>query len=191
MADEPLPLRRLTEQGVLTVAEITRRLLTGELTVDDWEQLMQSEIEELHLAMALAGLRASDLPDDVAAMVDERVRGQRGYLSDFADELRAARGTGLPYPGQTASRATMYADAAGAAYWAAATRAWPLPAMPRDGSTQCLSRCRCAWRIDVLDERRGDADCYWVYGDTTRHCQTCIEREAQWGPLRVRGGALL
>ena len=62
----------------------------------------------------------------------------------------------------------------------------PLPAMPGDGTSQCLTRCRCSWDITKL-EGDGNYDCTWVMSDA-EHCQTCRQRATDWAPLRVREG---
>ena len=64
----------------------------------------------------------------------------------------------------------------------------PLPAMPRDGTSQCLSNCGCAWEIAELDGD-GNYDCTWQLGKT-ENCQTCRQRAADWSPLQIRDGRL-
>lgn len=52
------------------------------------------------------------------------------------------------------------------------------------------SNCKCTWRIEVLAAEQGNYDAYWER-NVEDSCQTCIEREAQWSPVRIRGGELL
>jgi len=49
----------------------------------------------------------------------------------------------------------------------------------------CLTRCRCHWRIEVLDKEKGDYDCFWELSPV-EHCQTCKERAKAWNPLQIR-----
>lgn len=51
------------------------------------------------------------------------------------------------------------------------------------------SNCGCSWRIEVVDDEAGDYDAYWERSKDDS-CATCLEREAQWSPVRIRGGLL-
>jgi hypothetical protein len=166
--------------------ELSQQLTDGEITVDEWYAEMERIITEQHFTAAMMGEGSTTLSPSVIATVLAAVAIQRRYLTAFADELRAAQATQGQLPLFDA-RARMYAESAGASYWAARYREWPLPAMPGDGTTQCLTNCRCRWEID---ERGNDnADCYWELG-VAEHCQTCIERARLWNPLKVRDGVV-
>ena len=64
-----------------------------------------------------------------------------------------------------------------------------LPAMPRDGSTQCLSRCRCDWVFVPIDDDLAEAWWTrlskapgWYIADL---CPDCLGRAANWTPWGV------
>ncbi len=59
-----------------------------------------------------------------------------------------------------------------------------------DGIITHNSNCKCSWDIKVLDAEAGDYDATWVM-HPAEHCQTCIERAAQWAPLQIRDGMLM
>ena len=59
----------------------------------------------------------------------------------------------------------------------------PVPAMPGEG-TICKTKCKCSWDIVPIDEKAGDYDAYWRRGDS---CSTCLAREQEWNPIRIRG----
>ncbi len=111
-------------------------------------------------------------------------KAQLEYLAAFRDEIQGAAWQ----PGW-AARAQMYADSITNPYWSGKTRGWALPAMPGDGTTQCLTHCKCAWEIETL-AGDGNADAYWRLG-AAEHCQTCTQRAHEWSPLQIRGGELL
>lgn len=189
--DDPPILRKLLEQTAARIEEIVQELLDGG-TVDQWYDAMAEEIALAHTAAALAGYERDTLSASEQAAVARAVDNQYEYLDLFAVALAAAysassaSGAPLVYPGNTMARSQMYGQSSGATYWSAKYADWALPAMPRDGTTQCLSRCKCQWQINEL-AGDGNADCYWRMSDA-EHCQTCKERAALWSPLRIRGG---
>lgn len=52
------------------------------------------------------------------------------------------------------------------------------------------SGCNCKWDVKAVDAANGDYDAYWRLEKGSKHCQTCLERAAQWSPLRIREGVL-
>lgn len=176
----------LEEQAKGELARLMARLENGDMTPVEWEAEVQAALAAYHQAAAMAGQKDTAIDaDEVAA----GVAGQFAYLRGFRDAISQALAAGEAAWAAWSARAAMYAEAIGASFWRAFTGGWPLPAYPRDGTTQCLSHCHCEWRIDVLDQEAGDADAYWELSPV-EHCQTCIERASQWSPLRVRGGVL-
>ncbi|KPV42211.1 hypothetical protein SE17_44475, partial [Kouleothrix aurantiaca] len=85
-------------------------------------------------------------------------------------------------------RAQLYANSIQTPYWRGVTRLLPLPAMPGDGTSPCLTHCRCAWDVTALEGEQ-NYDCTWTLGDT-EHCQVCKQRAVEWAPLRIRNGEL-
>ncbi len=59
-----------------------------------------------------------------------------------------------------------------------------------DGIVTHNSNCKCSLRVEVVDAVANDFDVYWVM-HPAEHCQTCIERAAQWNPLQIRDGMLM
>ncbi len=175
----------LEAQVKAEIAQLMARLRAGSLTPAEWEAQMQVTLATYHQAAAMAGLKDAGIePDELTDALAE----QYAYLKGFRQTVAEFSGDEAPW-GAWEARAAMYGDAIGASFWRSYAGGWPLPAYPRDGTTQCLTHCRCEWRIDVLDQEAGDADAYWELSPV-EHCQTCIERAAQWAPLRIRGGVL-
>lgn len=179
----PRALRLILSRTLAAVARLTRRLASGALSPAAWEAAMSSTLRQHHAAALLAGQGGGEMSGASRKYLDLFVAQQMKYLRRFASEV-AERG----YEPRDAARAALYAGAAKAPYWHGRTKGLPLPAMPGDGTTQCLSNCRCAWEIVPL-EGSGNYDCYWRMA-ADEHCQTCVQRASDWSPLRVREGEL-
>jgi hypothetical protein len=157
----------------------------GQLSPDQW----QAEMARLLMAGGLAsyaegrGVPIDQLAPRTRAEIARYLSGQVDYLNRFADEIDADGWK----PGYEA-RAQMYGRSLRALYEKGATFGLPLPAMPGEGS-ECLTNCRCRWRVEWIDRENLDADCYWVMGQA-EHCPTCQDRADKWAPLRIRGGKL-
>jgi hypothetical protein len=168
------------------IATITRALRDGG-TVAQWERAMQDAIARGHVAAAIAGeaergiigrgraalatwLGARVLPAAVRQAITDAVARQLSYLRQFAADIA----TGRLSDAQIAARAGLYAGAVRATWGAARHAGAGLPAMPGDGSSECLTQCGCAW----VERPNGY---YWERGKDAS-CPTCLSREAQWAP---------
>lgn len=153
---------------------------------DDWHDELARQLRRYTLAAYMNGARSTATLDDAAQkVVADYIKTQLDFLGAFRDEIKAAS----EWSNGWNSRADMYAQSIKAPWWNGRTAAWPLPAMPGDGTSQCLTRCGCSWEISEL-EGDGNADAYWRRAKDDS-CQTCVERERQWSPLRIRNGELL
>lgn len=182
--EQPLALDSLIARASDQIAEATARLQARALTLDQWEMQMLLAIEMAYTAAYGAG-SGSELTDADRALVNGMVGEQREFLRGF----KQAISDGSISPAQAQARAQMYAESVKSSYWRGATRGYVIPAVPGDGSTQCLTNCKCSLRIDEL-EGDGDADIYWLLSDA-EHCQGCIQRAADWSPLQVRDGEVV
>jgi hypothetical protein len=164
------------------LAGITRALQGGG-TVAQWEQAMREAIARGHAAAAIAGtaerlgvaagsalLNRRNLSQAERQAIKDAVAGQLPYLRQFAADIAAGRLSDA----QIAARAGLYAGAVRATWGAARYSGAGLPAMPGDGSSECLTQCGCAW----VERPSGY---YWERGKNDS-CPTCLSREAQWAP---------
>lgn len=189
MTDQyPQPkLDRLTARLTVLIGQATSALETDPDRLDDWYDEVARQLRRYHLSAYLSGADTQDVSRAAQRAIAQDIKTQLDFLSQFKVEIQDA----AEWQAGWNSRAEMYARSIQVPYWRGATRMLPLPALPGDGTTQCLTNCRCAWNVVALDEEAGDYDAYWVYGATERHCQSCRERESQWNPLQIRGGELL
>lgn len=175
-------VRRRVAEGVETLAQ---GLNAGALTPDEWQREMAELLLAGHLAAAQEGNGGRPLTDAQRDEVLGIVGQQVDRLNLFADAVDLDG-----WSDSMLRRALMYVDALGASEQAGRTGALPLPAYPRDGSSECLVNCDCRWRVVWKDRAKGDADCYWQLGAIENHCKTCLKRSRQWAPLRVRSWKL-
>ena len=166
------------------VDELMTALEAADITAPAWRDQMAATLARGHLAAYMAGAGTADLETADQRRLLQTVAVQLDFLDRFVIEIQDA----ASFQRGWNARAAMYAEAVGGSWWTGKFRMWPLPSVPRDGSTQCLSRCNCRWEIVEL-EGEGNADCYWRLGPS-ESCQSCLERAAQWAPIRFRDGVL-
>jgi len=178
------PLNWLIQRLVRLIEAATEALETQYPDgVQAWEQELSRQLARYHSAAMLTGADTDQLTPTMRTSVTEDLRVQLKYLERFGIEIQEA---GQFMAGWKA-RAAMYARSIQVPYWRGATKLLPLPAMPAEG-TQCLTNCKCQWEVVELD---GDNnyDAYWRRG-ATDSCQTCVQREMSWSPVRIRDGVL-
>lgn len=159
---------------------LTDDLEAGVIRPETWLERMASVISGGVALGYMIGAGTAQIAGEALDRVRAQITEQLGYLQGFHDEISAA---GEWRPAWRA-RAQLYSTAPVVPYWQGKTERWPLPSMPGEG-TQCRRNCKCKWRIEVLPGA-GNANCYWELLPA-EHCQTCLERNARWYPLRIRG----
>lgn len=178
-------LDRLIVRLSSLIAAATDALQADPDRLDDWYDEISRQIRRYTLAAYLAGNGGTAPTGPADQQIADAIKAQQQFLTAFREEIRASD----EWKAAWNSRAAMYAQSIKASYWNAKTRGWPLPAQPGDGTTICLTNCGCAWEIDEL-EGDGNADAYWRRSKDDS-CQTCLEREAQWSPLKIRSGEVI
>lgn len=160
-------------------AGLAQRLIQGDISLGDWQRLMRADVKDSFISQYVLGHggRGSMTQADwgrLGAMIKEQYR----YLDGFA----AAIGDGQLTEAQIAARAQMYHGSSTQAFERGSVLSMgapDLPAYPGDGSTQCLSNCRCHW--DVRKTVEG-WDAYWILDSGAENCPDCLERAATWTP---------
>jgi hypothetical protein len=175
--------QKLLALMLLDVRRLMAALESGTESVAQWQQAFSDALAKYHTAALLVGQSSTQLSDPARKWLGKTVAAQIKYLNNFAVEIQDAEQF---KPGWNA-RAALYAQGIGQSYWRGATKMLPLPAMPRDGTSQCLGNCTCSWEITELDGE-GNYDCYWRLGAAERHCQTCPTRAGDWAPYQIRDG---
>ena len=176
-------LSRLLDELLTEIDVHNLGIATGRMTVDDWQREMAKTILAGQYAAYFTGRGTREVSPEADERIKRRAGEQIEYLNRFADEVDANG-----WQDKYAARAQMYAGSVKAMYSEARYFEWPLPFQPAEG-TECLTNCRCSWRVNVLDFEELDADATWQLSDA-EHCPTCVAR-AIGNPYRIRGGVLL
>lgn len=184
-SEYPDPFANLMKSFNSEANGLMKELEIGKVSSAEWQDGMEHLITKYTIAARLVGNGNDSLTPKDVEIVRQRIEQQKKYLDGFTSVISSAGGT---YNPAWEPRAMMYGTATSIEYWEGVTEGLPLPAQPAQG-TQCLSNCRCSWRIDWIDKKHGSADCYWELGSSD-HCQTCKQRHAMWYPIQIRGGAL-
>lgn len=171
------------------ITSLAQRLANGDITVAQWRNAMADEITKLHLTADVAGTGGlSNYTVNDLNRVQSHVDTQLEYLDNWVSDLR----TQTEYnPDAIIARARLYGSNATSTVqgaFAAALGINDLPANPGDGTTNCLTNCRCKWDFKKLDGD-GNWDCYWNLG-IAEHCPTCKARSRIWSPLKIRNGKI-
>lgn len=153
------------------LADLTERLVRGELRLAEWQVESMRVIKTSHVAAGVAAHGGKTQMTPAAyGFLGSEIREQYRYLRDFARDLEA--GT-VPLDGRLVARAGMYGQHARVTYEAVRTkdarqygyvqernilhasescsecrdlsaRGWvDVGSLPPVGSRRCLSRCRC------------------------------------------------
>lgn len=162
----------------------------GRLSPRDWESRMRDEIKTEYIRQygfgrgGLANMKQSDW-GRIGGMLQKQYR----YLDRFAQEIRDGNLT----EGQIATRANMYINSARQAFErgravAIGVPVSRLPAYPGDGTTECLTSCKCSWVFVEITDGEGNItgwECYWELEPMAEHCDTCLTRAGQWSPFII------
>jgi hypothetical protein len=180
-ADEPA--KRLVARLIEELDTLADGINSGALSPVEWHNAVANALLRGHVAAYMEGRDVDDLAPGARKAIGKLVGGQVEYLNKFLDQVEADGWQ----DGRDRARSAMYARNLVASYERGKTFGLDLPAYPGDGSTQCMTNCKCSWRIKWIDQEELDADCYWDMG-SAEHCEDCVKRARQWAPLRIRGG---
>lgn len=185
MPNPPAPLDWLLQRLARLVTAATDSLEAQYPDgVQAWQQEVARQLARYHGAAMLAGAGVETLTPAMTTAVTTDLATQLRFLKKFALVIQS----GEQWQSGWNSRAQMYAESIKAPYWRGAVKMLALPAMPGDGTSTCLTRCRCAWDVTPL-EGDGNYDCTWLMS-AAEDCQICAQRSLDWAPLRVREGVV-
>lgn len=190
-ADYPEDLQPILLDFSEAVDALMRDFQAGKISLDEWRDRF-AELLAMYIGTSyMTGAEKDDILGDAGIWITAWLALQLDFLNGFRDTIAANYAAGGQYSGTWDSRAQMYVTSPLPAYWYGVTEGLPLPAYPRDGTSQCLANDRCMWRIVWDDREAGNARAYWELEPGAEHCQTCLERRKQWYPLVVRNWRLV
>lgn len=166
------------------IRKLTQRLIDGDISLELWQSTMKDELRLFNSAMSLVG--AGGDPSKITRAdrlrLGPELRRQYAHLAKFAQDIADGKLPDL----RILSRAEMYANSTQASFW---RKAMPikLPAVPRDGSSDCKTNCLCRWRIEYEYDGEGNITAVLAYWEMSEaeHCETCKDRASDWNPLRI------
>ena len=195
-----------TDKMYPDVTDTCNALFEREITVHSWLRQMSGLVKQSHLAMWLLGSGGyNTVTQGMIEQLEQTLREQYGYLTDFANEIitknrsdsqrvhdstHVSLYTPIPLRRQgVINRATLYIEAitqsaerGRATSYGVLTN--ELPNYPGDGSTICLTRCRCHWRFNTST---GDDSFYHAFWKLKRrdlkNCVTCLQFAAAYNPF--------
>lgn len=158
------------------------QLARGQWTVQKWEREARDRIKLVHLAEYMFGHGGRNTMTQADyGRVGRGLRTQYDYLHRFVGDIAA----GVLSEAQIEDRLTKYFEAGTLTFERGRQAAYGgllLPAMPADGGTSCLMRCRCRWQIN---ESKTRWTCYWRR-TPAESCEDCKSREARYSPYVQR-----
>lgn len=178
-------------EGLITRLQSLIDAATGKLIdnlspaqIQEYHEVMEELLSRYHLAAYMVGAGTDVVSGKAREKVLEGVANQLAFLQGFITEIEDNDTFEMGWQ----ARARMYGESIKEPYWNGRVKLLPLPAMPGDGTTQCLTNCQCSWDI----RKTGDDTyiCKWVR-DARDSCQTCIQRASEWKALKVVNGVLL
>lgn len=167
----------------LVVDTLATLVSEAQISPVDWRDRFRQEIKTEYIRQYLLGRGGREVMSQADwGSVGGMLKEQYGYLDGFFADIQNRDLT----EAQIAARMRMYINSAREAYSRAEERArglpaGSLPAHPGDGTTICLSNCKCSWEIEDVD---GGFNAYWRLG-AAEHCETCVDRAAAWSPYFV------
>lgn len=152
------------------------------LSPEEWNVAMRQELKAEYLRQQMLGRGGRD---QMAAEDWGSVGGQ------LVNQYRLLKETMVLFEDATEDQirawSQQYVDAARQAYERGNTRSQgvpygALPAAPGDGTTICVSGCKCTWRIVIFADR---IEAFWGLEASAEHCDTCWERASNWNPFVI------
>ena len=184
---------------------VTDEMMDREITLHEWLRRMAVIIRDTHVAMYMFGSGGYNTIDQNAVVtLESTLREQLDYLRSFAGEIltqnrvRVRQHVSLYTPRPllrqgVINRSTLYIESATASAERGRTTTYgrlsgELPHYPGDGSTVCLTRCRCHWRFNLNVEGGGGSviHAFWrLRARDGRNCETCLAFSRLYNPYRL------
>lgn len=179
--------------GGIVTDQLASLVAQGQLSPEDWRLRMRAEIKGEYVRQYLLGrggleqMTAADW-GSVGGALSEQYRWLDRRAESFFDQVEAEELS----EEEIARRARMYINSAREAYERGQVRRYgipvlALPAYPGDGSSECLTNCRCYWNIQEIFGEEGEVIAWEATWTLTpgESCPTCVDRGLQWAPYVV------
>lgn len=168
---------------------IAEQVSTGGVNTTEARALIREELKREYIRQATAGRGGrSEMTQSDWGRVGAMLKNQYQYLDGFMSDIDNMNLT----EGQIRARLNMYFESSSQAYEtfnAIAHGIDPtlLPHYPGDGSTICMTNCKCYW--DLKPRYTSGVligyDCFWTR-TIEESCPDCIARASEYNPLEIR-----
>jgi hypothetical protein len=129
--------------------DFTRRLIDGNITIDQWQGSVREALKPAHLQAAMVGAGGKDaLSQSDYGRLGQRLRSEYSYLQNFASDILAGRVSGA----MALARVGLYAESVRGSYW--------------EGTT-------------IRQEKQGYSLMRRILDSQAQHCQDCIDHAAR------------
>lgn len=129
--------------------DFTRRLIDGNITIDQWQGSVREALKPAHLQAAMVGAGGKNaLSQSDYGRLGQRLRSEYSYLQNFAADLLAGRVSGA----MALARIGLYAASVRGSYW--------------EGTT-------------IRQEKQGYSLMRRILDPQAQHCQDCIDHAAR------------
>jgi hypothetical protein len=185
-------LRRLKNAFIATANAEAARVRAGDITPDEWFNIMSRRLKRLHISAGAAGVGGvSGLNNQMLRRIEQVINEQLNWLRRFRDTMRSRLDSDNPMSEkEIAARTRMYAGASNQTFEGTYQDGLGIPRLPAQPGvrTICLTNCKCDWRINEL-AGRGNWNCFWILS-AVENCPTCLARRRSFSPLRIRNGVI-
>jgi hypothetical protein len=129
--------------------DFTRRLIDGNITIDQWQGSVREALKPAHLQAAMVGVGGKDaLSQSDYGRIGQRLRSEYSYLQNFASDILAGRVSAA----MALARIGLYAESVRGSYW--------------EGTT-------------IRQEKQGYSLMRRILDPQAQHCQDCISHAAR------------
>lgn len=129
--------------------DFTRRLIDGNITIDQWQGSVREALKPAHLQATMVGVGGKDaLSQSDYGRIGQRLRAEYSYLQNFASDILAGRVSGA----MALARVGLYAESVRGSYW--------------EGTT-------------IRQEKQGYSLMRRILDSQAQHCQDCLDHAAR------------
>lgn len=184
---EMLDVRNAIADGMTEdSASLAQQLVSGALKLVDWTKAFARLLTNGIASAFMFGRGGKAQMDETAtATLSGLIADQHGYAKDFVTDLATALDAGTATEEGVAARSALYSGAAVEAFHQGQVQdyGFSFDAYPGDGTSECLTACRC--ELQITDEDDENWAVSWITVGDSKVCPTCEDRGMTWAKVLV------
>ena len=181
------------------VARLADRLFDRDISLGQWLRQMAKLIKQAHCGAWLLGCGGwNGLTSLAVSDIDRQLRNLYSFLHSYAQEVREGSleerqlRRAITYRGLV-NKGVMFIESMTVSAERGRTMGYgfhpdTLPNYPGDGTTECLTNCRCHWRFRFFTPEPGYYHAFWTLlrnRPDGRNCLTCLRYAVTYNPYSV------